>query len=190
MSIGDANLMTTLHTRRSKDSDWEQLAAMDGLSSDVMPLSIVDDQYLYLMDSIDSDTATASVGDLDSGESTSLYNNKEHDPTAFLISPVSRKLVGLEYQSGIPEYVYLDQGGDYAEATSLLQSAPGNSIRVTSATKDGSMLTVLVQSDTNPGDFYLFDRKEHIFLSGVSEAGNDQKTLAQTEPVSLQVASD
>lgn len=188
VSIGsDANLMTTLHTRRSKDSDWEQLAAMDGLSSDVMPLSIVDDQYLYLMDSIDSDTATASVIDLDSGESTSLYNNKEHDPTAFLISPVSRKLVGLEYQSGIPEYVYLDQDGDYAEVyISITKALPGNSIRVTSATKDGSMLTVLVRSDTNPGDFYLFDRKKNTFSYLASaKRGIDLKTLAQTEPVSF-----
>ena len=114
VSIGsDANLMTTLHTRRDEDSDWEQLAAMDGLSSDVMPLSIVEDRYLYLMDSIESDTATASVIDLESGEVTKLYNNAQHDPTAFLISPVSRKLVGLEYQSGVPDYVYLDQNDNY-----------------------------------------------------------------------------
>jgi dipeptidyl aminopeptidase/acylaminoacyl peptidase len=193
VSIGsDANLMTTLHTRRNEDSDWEQLAAMDGLSSDVIPLSIVEGKYLYLMDSIESDTATASVIDLDSGESTQLYNNKQHDPTAFLISPVSRKLVGLEYQSGIAEYVYLDQGGDYAGAyISITKALPGNSIRVTSATKDGTMLTVLVRSDTNPGEFYVFNRKNNTFSYLASaKRGIDLKTLAKTEPVSFTSSDD
>lgn len=193
VSIGsDANLMTTLHTRRDEDSEWEQLAAMDGLSSDVMPLSIVEDQYLYLMDSIESDTATASVIDLESGEVTKLYNNTQHDPTAFLISPVSRKLVGLEYQSGVPDYVYLDQNDNYGEAyISITKALPGNSIRVTSATKDGSMLTVLVRSDTNPGDFYLFDRKKNTFAYLASgKRGIDLTTLAKTEPISFTSSDD
>ena len=75
------------------------------------------------------------------------------------MSPVTRKLVGLEYQWGIPDYVFLDQEADYAKAySSITKALPGRSIRVTSSTVDGNMLTVLVRSDKNPGDFYLFNR--------------------------------
>lgn len=193
VSIGsDSNLMTKLHTKRTKDSEWEQIAAMDGLSSDVTPLSIVDDQYLYVMNSSESDTATAAIIDLDSGETSQLFNNTGHDPTAFLMAPVSRKLVGLEYQSGIPEYVYLDQDSDYVDAyVSITKALPGNSIRVTSATKDGSMLTVLVQSDTNPGDFYLFNRERNTFAYLASaKRGIDLDNLVKTEPISFMSSDD
>jgi dipeptidyl aminopeptidase/acylaminoacyl peptidase len=193
VSIGsDSNLMTKLHKKRTKDSEWEQIAAMDGLSRDVTPLSIVDDQYLYVMDSSESDTATAAIIDLDSGETLQLFNNAGHDPTAFLMAPVSRKLVGLEYQSGVPEYVYLDQDSDYVDAyISITKALPGNSIRVTSATRDGSMLTVFVRSDTNPGDYYLFNREKNTFAYLASAKPSiDQDNLVRTEPISFTSSDD
>ena len=39
---------------------------MDGLASDIMPLSIAGDQHLFYMDSSESDTYSAKRMDLDS----------------------------------------------------------------------------------------------------------------------------
>lgn len=193
VSIGsDQDLKAYLHTKKIKDSEWTQLAAMDGLASEMRPLSIVDDQYLYVMDSTVSDTTTARVIDLISGEATAIYHEAGHDPSAFLLSPVSKKLVGLEYQSGLPEYVYLDQNDNFVDTyISITKALPRNSIRVTSATKDGALLTVLVQSDNNPGDFYLFNQSQNTFSYLASaKPGIDQSRLAKTEPISFTSTDD
>ena len=41
----------------------------------------------------------------------------------------------------------------------LMQQFPGEDVRITSSTTDGSKVVFLVSSDRNPGEFYLFDSK-------------------------------
>ena len=188
VSVGsDGELVTRMHSKSGPKEDWKLVAAMDGLASDIMPLSIAGGQHLFYMDSSESDTYSAKRMDLGSGETVELYNDLDHDPSAFLMSPVTRELVGLEYQWGIPDYVFLDEEADYAKAySSITKALPGRSIRVTSSTVDGNMLTVLVRSDKNPGDFYLFNRDANTFSYLASaKKGIDVSTLASTEPVSF-----
>ena len=42
---------------------------------------------------------------------------------------------------------------------SLMRAFPGSNVRITSTTADGSLAIVFVDSDVNPGDYYLFDTK-------------------------------
>ena len=44
---------------------------------------------------------------------------------------------------------------------SLEQVFPGQAVQVTSATRDGKQMLVLVHSDRNPGDFFLYDAVAH-----------------------------
>lgn len=43
----------------------------------------------------------------------------------------------------------------------LMQQFPGEDVRITSSTPDGSKVVFLVSGDTNPGEFYLFDASTH-----------------------------
>jgi len=69
-------------------------------------------------------------------------------------------LVGVIHEEGKPELEVLDaRHPDALLLRSLLKSFGGQRVRVTSRTLDGQRLVIFVDSDLNPGDFYLVDRQ-------------------------------
>jgi dipeptidyl aminopeptidase/acylaminoacyl peptidase len=75
-----------------------------------------------------------------------------------------------------------------AQAYQALHRAfPGQRVSLTSATSDGSKAVVLVDSDTNPGDYYLFDTatRKAEFLRA-ARAWIDPKQMRPKEPIALQ----
>ncbi|HVH34611.1 MAG TPA: S9 family peptidase, partial [Tahibacter sp.] len=70
--------------------------------------------------------------------------------------------------------------------TALMQQFPGETVSVTSASHDGKRAIVSVDSDVNPGEFYLFDRntkKLSPVLRRADKINPDQ--MASMEPVKL-----
>lgn len=69
-------------------------------------------------------------------------------------------LIGLRHEDGKPELEWVDaKHPDALLLRSLVKAFGGQRVRVTSRTVDGQKLLVSVDSDRNPGDFYLVDRK-------------------------------
>ncbi len=62
---------------------------------------------------------------------------------------------------GIPAVRYLENDGnpDVALHKQLAAQFPGDTVRFLNATEDGGKLLFVVQSDRDPGAYYLFDRK-------------------------------
>lgn len=68
-------------------------------------------------------------------------------------------VVAFDIATGERQPVFRDDDVD-ARLQRLLEAAfEGHSVLVTSSTRDGRLALVQVFSDTNPGDFYLFDRE-------------------------------
>ena len=68
-------------------------------------------------------------------------------------------LIGLVHEAGVPELQLLQPDHPDARLRALLgRTFKGQRVTVTSGTQDGKKLVLLVDSDRNPGDFYLFDR--------------------------------
>ncbi|HWU51361.1 MAG TPA: S9 family peptidase [Tahibacter sp.] len=70
--------------------------------------------------------------------------------------------------------------------TALMQQFPGETVSVTSVSHDGKRAIVSVDSDVNPGEFYLFDRntkKLSPVLRRADKINPDQ--MASMEPVKL-----
>jgi len=66
----------------------------------------------------------------------------------------------LAREQGAPEKIVLDAAHPEAKLLQVLyKSFPGQRVTVTSATDDGKKLVLLVDSDRDPGAFYLFDRE-------------------------------
>ena len=71
----------------------------------------------------------------------------------------ARLPIAVDYEAGLPTLGYVQP--DHPDARllqTLHNSFPGQRVTVTSHTLDGSKVLLLVDSDRNPGDFYLFDR--------------------------------
>ncbi|MGE5625070.1 MAG: prolyl oligopeptidase family serine peptidase [Bacillota bacterium] len=71
-----------------------------------------------------------------------------------------RSLVAVQTMPGLPQLHVIDSSDLKAQyLTALYQAFDGQEVEITSATRDHSILMLLVSSDRNPGDFYLFDTK-------------------------------
>ena len=69
-------------------------------------------------------------------------------------------LLGVVHEDGKPRFEALGSGHDDLRMLRSIEKAfDGQRVRVTSTTLDGQQFVVLVESDRNPGDFYLVERK-------------------------------
>ncbi len=73
-----------------------------------------------------------------------------------------RDVVGVRTMPGRVNLGVLDRQADsIALLRSLMDQFAGDDVRIVSASRDGSRAVVLVESDVNPGEYYLYDRKSH-----------------------------
>jgi dipeptidyl aminopeptidase/acylaminoacyl peptidase len=80
------------------------------------------------------------------------------DPDLVLYARDGSTPIGASFVSARRSNRYFDEESDEAVLYRTLDKAfEGNSVLVTSGTADGKLVLVQVWSDTNPGDFYLFD---------------------------------
>lgn len=96
-----------------------------------------------------------------------------------------KTLIGVRHEDGKPELEFFDaRHPDALLLRSLVKSFGGQRVRVTSRTLDGQKLLVSVDSDRNPGDFYLVERnplKATYILS--RRAWIDPKTQSPAEAI-------
>ena len=99
------------------------------------------------------DVATRKLGTLWSGDDAGLDG---------LVRSFDRKdVVALRSMPGRSAVTLIDK--DAAESkllVALMQQFPGEDVRVTSSTTDGSKVVFLVSSGRDPGRFYLYDARE------------------------------
>lgn len=95
--------------------------------------------------------------------------------------------VGAFLMDGKPSTVFFDETSPDARLYRSLEAAfAGNAVEVTSTTQDGRIALVQVYSDTNPGDFYTFDRqalKADLVIS--RRDWFDPERMSPTTPFSL-----
>lgn len=148
--------------RRAPGADWESLAQL--LPGDSAP------ELLYL----DEDAGrvylrgprgpqqldTVFAVDLDSGETRTVAGPLPSDIVAVLSAPDSGLPVGVTSLPGKPRHDYIAPEHELARLhRGLRQAFPGQLVRITDADAAGRLLVVRVESDRNPGEFYLFDRE-------------------------------
>lgn len=88
---------------------------------------------------------------------------------------------------GKPEFHVLDPKNHTAGVLGALDQAfPGETVDITSSTRDGSLMMVFVSSDRNPGDYYLFNSKtlkaDYLF-SALENIDPDKMSFRQ--PITL-----
>lgn len=83
------------------------------------------------------------------------------DPTTPVFSTDGNELIAIDFLAAEPRRVYVDATHPDAKLLAGLEKAfPGQWVNLTSSTLDGNLVVFLVSSDRNPGEFYLFDRKQ------------------------------
>ena len=90
-----------------------------------------------------------------------IARDEVSDPTTPVYSTDGNDLIAIDFLAADPKRVYVDPAHPDAKLLAGLEKAfPGQWVNLTSSTLDGNLVVFLVSSDRNPGEFYLFDRKQ------------------------------
>jgi len=99
-----------------------------------------------------------------------------------------REIVGVSSYTARRNDYWLAKDNPTAQTYQALQRAfPQQRIRVTSNSDDGRLVIVLVDSDVNPGDYYLFDTvTNHADFLRAGRIWIEPKQMRPKEPITLQ----
>ncbi|WP_428310990.1 alpha/beta hydrolase family protein [Hydrocarboniphaga sp.] len=129
-----------------------------------------DARTVYLFSNQGSDRTCLRSRDLVSLELKTLACNEHVDVDGVPMSTENGRPVAVGFEDGLPSVELIEKDSTDAKAyKTLLKSFSGQRVRVTSKTLDGKQMVVAVNSDRNPGDFYLLDltkmKAEYLFSS-------------------------
>lgn len=128
--------------------------------------------------------------DPNDGKEQSLFSDPGFDVerwTRDMTAAEGGRIVAVQTDPGLPEtHILAPDDGRVRVIEQLKKAFPGQEIRVTSSTRDGSKMVVFVTSDRDPGNFYLVDSKtlKADYLFGVLEQIAPAK-MAPMQPVTI-----
>ena len=179
-----------LFYREGDGAEW-QLVNDEAVTRRVeMPIGFSADQrvaYLIVEQATGSDAIVAL--DLASRERTQVLRNANVDPDEVITALDGNGVpTAIVFADGKPQLAALSENHtDVRLLRSMQEAFPAERVQITSTTRDGSRALVEVSSDTNPGDFYLFDvaeKKMNYLLS--RRDWFDPEQLAPMTPIRLE----
>jgi len=133
-----------------QENDIHTSMSLAGLSED--------SHTVYLFSNQGSDRECLRSRDLLNLELKTLACNDRVDAHGIPMSTENHRPVAVSFEDGLPSIEFIEKDSIDAKAyKTLLKSFTGQRVRVTSKTLDGKRMVVAVNSDRNPGDFYLLD---------------------------------
>jgi len=98
--------------------------------------------------------------DPEAGTFKELFRDEVSEPADYIRTvDGSDAIIGVVTEAGAPQVTLLEEAHPDAELYASLAAAfPGQLVRFSSSTTDGSKIIVQVRSDRNPGELYLYDR--------------------------------
>ncbi|GAA6170605.1 S9 family peptidase [Colwellia sp. KU-HH00111] len=164
----DKNYKTKLYYSEGKGDKWQAFG--NEFDGEFTPVTFSqDNQSIYALKSKNGETKGLYKYNLETKKETLLYQSDMVDPT-YVIKSNLNSVYGLRLDEDYPSYFYLDNNNKEAKLHKALYSAfKGANVAITSDTADGKQIVVKVNSDINPGAFYLFNtetmRAKHLFNS-------------------------
>lgn len=155
------DLGTMMYYRDAAREEWTPFNDQNATKVNVTPMGYSSDANIaYLR--IEESSGPDAIYEFDSKTKLRklLFKDDNVDPDSALMSPVDRSVYAFRYLDGKPKIRYVNPSSPYATALKGLQASfQTASVVPTSFTKDGALGLYFVYSDTNAGDFYLYDFK-------------------------------
>ncbi len=149
-----------VYYRRDADSKWElieQGGEKDGSVREPITFNR-DGKIVYFRCGVEGKGSAICGWDVATRKFNALSPADHNDVSGIVRSADRKDIVALRYEPGRPKLAVLDKQSDGVKLlTNLMQKFPGQDVLLGTSTRDGSKTIVSVQSDTNPGQFYLFD---------------------------------
>ena len=146
--------------RESEDAEWQAITDAFDLSGDVTVVGVNDAGDAVFLRGHYGEEGFYTIFrlDLPTRAFEPLFTDLDADIIDVLFDPETGEVVAGKSMRGKPRYHYPDSAGDLANLHRMLaQAFGGQNMDIVSTTDDGSELLVHVRSDTNPGEYYVFN---------------------------------
>lgn len=169
----DVDNASKLYYREATGTEWRLVNDQNASKRIEVPLGFsADNRLVYLqVRGADAGTDRIVAWDPASDARTTVLHHPGADPLSIIHRNGTSIPVGAQVMDGRHRNLFFDDASPEARQYRSLEAAfPGQSVRVTSSTRDGSLLLIRVWSGNSPGDFYLFDTAQkkvaHVVSSG------------------------
>jgi dipeptidyl aminopeptidase/acylaminoacyl peptidase len=171
------------------DSDWTSFELQGFRDETVFPLRFSsDNRSVYLTGVREGEKYDALFRlDLQTQQLEKVHAFADMDVRDVITDFADREVVGVNGYSDRETDSWLLKDNPAALTYQALQRAfPNQRVNITSASEDGRLVVLHVDSDVNPGDYYLFDTatKRADFLRA-GRAWIDPKAMRPKEPIAL-----
>lgn len=174
--------------RQRGSKEWKDFSEFNAITkTGSRPIAIeAQSDSAYVLRKLDGRDALYQVKLDGSGATRLIASNKAVDIDGVVRLGRGQRVIGYTYATEGREVVYFDPEIDQL-SSSLSKALPGSpAVSFDGASGDGSKLVVVAASDTNPGTYYLFDKRtkrlDEIAPVRPELAG---RTLAEVKPVSI-----
>ncbi|HNC22608.1 MAG TPA: prolyl oligopeptidase family serine peptidase [Opitutaceae bacterium] len=114
-----------------------------------------------------------------------VFVSPEGEIKKLVFSRDGNRLDGVLYEGAKPRYHWLNPERAALQA-SIEEAFPGVEVEIVSASKDGAVMIVQVQSDREPGAFFVLDRPaKSMALFKRVQPGLDGRLLRSMEPIAF-----
>lgn len=174
--------------KRLNHETWERISLDEFKPGDSLRLVGFsdDNRYAYFFSDMGSDVQEVFEFDTVDVKIRPITQGNIVDPDQ-LIWGLDGSLVGVEFTPGKIERTYLDDNFSAKLIQGITHAFGEQRVIIASATRDQKLAVMLVYSDQNPGEFYLFNTEtfEAKFIASRLN-GIDQKLMSPMEPFSLE----
>ena len=178
----------SIHIRDKKNRQWRQLMLRNMSLTDITPWSFDQSgQHMLIAASKQGEPKGIYKVNLASGDVRKVFDDKVVSPSNVWLDPISKEVYAIELDDGYPSYSFLDPGSINSKTLkSLLLSIPNTQVHLVSKTKDGNQMIVYAWSDTEPGQYYLYDKKaKALKFLFASRRWIESEKMSGTKPISF-----
>ncbi|MBB6521054.1 alpha/beta hydrolase family protein [Pseudoteredinibacter isoporae] len=151
------NTQLEVFYRQKKGEDWRQ-ASLPSAYADPRVVGVSEDGKEVFVRARDAQNGfrTLYSWSPDAGEIVQLFETEWGDVSDWMVDPVSNSPIAAIHEPDLPKYQYLEK--PYASFHKMLARAfKGQRVSFADHSFDGRYIVAFVDSDVNPGEYYLFD---------------------------------
>ncbi len=152
----------TLRYRETRSTPWREIYRTDDIDEVLVPVGIASDNHnLLVLSNKESDTTALVEFEVDSGElGRTLFSHPTADVEGIMYDFNGMEVLTAVYEeAGLRRYQHFDAFSDRYQR-SLEHAFPGQSVAITSMSRDSRFYSVLVSNPKNLGTFYILDTQE------------------------------
>jgi dipeptidyl aminopeptidase/acylaminoacyl peptidase len=158
----NSNLQYAVSWKPDPDGGWVDFDLPGFREDSIIPLIMSEDGESVFFEGTASDSRYTDLFrlDLKTKETTKIFGLDDNSISSVILDLMGKRIIGVLSYVDKPVVYWLDKKDLAARIrASLTNSFKGQTVQIVTASKDGSLAVIFVDSDINPGDYYLFDTK-------------------------------